>query len=120
MRGIGMRLGEVSLNTNNVAALADFYRRLLEIDGCDGDNVHQTLIGEETQLTVYNDGTRKDNNNRNIALAFTVEDVEAEYERLLQMGVKIIEKPTKRPWGAVSMSFYDPDGNIVYFRSLPD
>lgn len=30
----------------------------------------------------------------------------------------IIEPPTKRPWGAVNMSFYDPDNNVIYFRQL--
>ena len=69
-------------------------------------------------LTVYNDGTAKNNRNQNMCLAFTVEDIEEEYRRLLNLGVKIIEKPTKRPWGATNMSFYDPDGNVVYFRSF--
>ena len=30
-----------------------------------------------------------------------------------------LEKPETRPWGARNMSFYDPDGNVVYIRSLP-
>ena len=33
--------------------------------------------------------------------------------------VGIIEPPAKRPWGAVNMSFYDPDGNVIYLRSFP-
>ena len=36
----------------------------------------------------------------------------------LAMGVEVIEKPTQRPWGAVNMSFYDSDRNIIYFRSF--
>lgn len=115
-----MKIGEVCLNTNNVTALSDFYKKLLRTDNGSDDLTHQTLISEETQLTVYNDGSFKNNNNRNITLSFTVEDIEAEYHRLLEMGIKIIEKPTARPWGAVNMSFYDPDGNIVYFRSFRD
>ena len=27
---------------------------------------------------------------------------------------RIIEPPTRRPWGAVNMSFYDPDNNVIY------
>ena len=116
MVGVFMRIGEVCLNTNNVIKLANFYKQLFEIDNGSNDEIHQTLISEETQFTIYNDGSH----NQNISLAFTVEDIDAEYQKLLEMGVEIIEKPTKRPWGAVNMSFYDPDRNIIYFRSFPN
>ncbi len=120
MVGVFMRIGEVCLNTNNVIKLANFYKQLFEIDNGSNDEIHQTLISEETQFTIYNDGSHKGNDNQNISLAFTVEDIDAEYQKLLEMGVEIIEKPTKRPWGAVNMSFYDPDRNIIYFRSFPN
>ena len=113
-----MKIGEVCLCTNDVITLANFYKKLFGIDNCSDDKVHQTLIAEETQFTIYNDGSRKNNNNQNISLAFTVEDIDLEYEKLLAMGAEIIEKPTCRPWGAVNMSFYDPDRNVIYFRSF--
>lgn len=115
-----MKIGEVCLNTNDVVTLANFYKKLFGIDNDSNDEVHQTLIAEETQLTIYNDGTSKNNNNQNICLSFTVEDIEIEYTKLLAMGVDIIEKPTKRPWGTITMSFYDPDKNVIYFKSFPD
>ncbi|MCI8695620.1 VOC family protein [uncultured Acetatifactor sp.] len=113
-----MRLGEVGLLTNDVIALADFYKALLETENGSRDEVHQTIIAEETMLTIYNDGSAKNNNNQNICIAFTVDDMDREYQKVLRLGVEIIEKPTKRPWGAVNMSFYDPDGNVVYLRSF--
>lgn len=115
-----MKLGEVSLLTNNVPKLAGFYKQLLEIENDSKDETHQTLIGEETMLTVYNDGSVKNNLNQNICLAFTVNDIEKEYQKVIALGAKIIEKPSLRAWGAVNMSFYDPDGNVVYLRSFPD
>ena len=114
-----MKIGEVSLLTDNVIRLADFYKSLLKIDNGSVDAVHQTLIAEETMLTVYNDGTKKNNQNQNMCLAFTVEDIDREYAKVLSLGAKIIEPPTRRPWGAVNMSFYDPDNNVVYLRSFP-
>ena len=48
---------------------------------------------------VYNDGTVKNNQNQNICLAFTVDDIENEYRKLQALGVRIIEPPTKRPLG---------------------
>ena len=63
-----MRIGEISLNTNDVITLANFYKKLLGIDNGSNDEIHQALIGEETQLTIYYDGTSKNNNNQNISL----------------------------------------------------
>ncbi len=115
-----MKIGEVCLLTNNVPRLAYFYRQLFGVEESSSDETHQFVLAEETALTVYNDGTEKNNQNQNICLTFTVDDMDKEYEKLLSLGVRIIEPPAKRPWGAISMSFFDPDNNIVYLRSFPN
>ena len=69
-----MKIGEVCLLTNNVIRLADFYKKLLEIENNSQDETHQFIISEGTALTVYNDGTAKNNLNQNICLAFTVDE----------------------------------------------
>jgi predicted enzyme related to lactoylglutathione lyase len=93
-----MVLGEVSLQTNDVIKLAEFYRKLLKIKIEENseeykNEVHQFILTEGTGLTVYNNGKHKNNNNENICLAFTVDDVDEEYNRLLEIGVQIIEPP---------------------------
>lgn len=113
-----MMIGEVCLLTNDVRKLADFYKQLLGIDNNSNDDTHQFIITEGTTLTVYNDGSDKNNQNQNICLAFTVDDIEKAYAKVQALGAKIIEPPAKRPWGAVNMSFYDPDNNVIYFRQL--
>ena len=117
--------GEVCIETNDVIKVANYYRKILGItpdphcqNDCN-DNVHQFIITEETSLTVYNDGTEKNNQNQNISLAFTVDDVDQEYIRLLDLGKQIIDAPKLQPWGAKNMHFCDPDGNHIYFRSIP-
>lgn len=117
--GGSMQIGEVGLLTNDVRRLASFYKQLLGIENGSEDETHQFLITEGTTLTIYNDGTVKNNQNQNICLAFTVEDVEQEYQRVVALGAEILEKPAKRPWGAVNMSFRDPDNNVIFFRSFP-
>lgn len=114
-----MILGEVCLETNDVIKIADFYRKILNMPSKCIDEVHQVIISEGTTLSVYNNGEVKNNKNQNISIAFTVDDVDEEYERLVKLGVHIIDKPKLQPWGAKNMHFYDPDGNHVYFRSLP-
>lgn len=113
-----MYLGEVSILTDDVPRLAAFYKMLLGVDNGSDDPVHQTIIARETMLTVYNDGQPQREGQR-LCMAFTVEDVYAEHERVKALGAEIIEPPTARPWGAVNMSFRDPDGNAVYLRSFP-
>lgn len=115
-----MKLGEVSLNTNDVVTLANFYKQLFNIVNQDNNPVHQVILSEGTQLTICNDGSRKNNCNQNISLAFTVDDIYAEYRRLLSLGVEIIQEPAKQSWGATNMSFCDPDRNIIYFRSFTE
>ena len=115
-----MTIGEVCLLTNNVPRLSAFYKQLLGVENGSNDEAHQFIISEGTALTIYNDGTVKNSLNQNICLAFTVDDIDGEYEKVLAMGAKIIEPPTKRLWGTINMSFYDPDNNMVYFRSFPE
>ena len=114
-----MFLAEISLCTNDVPRLSKFYRTLLRVQEENQDEVHQVILQEPLTLTIYNDGAIKNNQNQNICLAFTVDSVDEEYERLKSMGVTILEPPTTRPWGARNMHFCDPDGNHIYLRSFP-
>ena len=114
-----MILGEVSLSTSDVVRLARFYKELFGIDNHSDDGVHQVLLNQGTGLTIYNDGKERAVNSQHICLAFTVEDVDAEFERLKRMNVDITEPPPIRPWGAKNMYFNDPDGNSIVFRSFP-
>ncbi len=113
-----MKVGEVCLMTGDVVRLADFYKELLGIENGSNDNVHQFILSEETTLTIYNDGVSRMSNPHNICIAFTVADVDAEYERLKLLGVTIVDPPIVRPWGAKNMSFLDPDQNLITFRSI--
>ncbi|MDP4268268.1 MAG: VOC family protein [Bacteroidota bacterium] len=113
-----MRIGEVCIETNDVIKIADFYRKILKIFEECNDKNHQVIIKEGTALTVYNNGKVKNNENENISIAFTVDDVDEEYLRLLNLGIRILEAPKVQPWGAKNMHFCDPDGNHIYFRSL--
>lgn len=111
-----MKIGEVALMTRDVVGMAAFYKWLLGVDNGSSDPWHPVILAEETMLTVCFDNN--DDKGGGISLAFTVEDVDAEYVRLAERGVEIIDLPTVRPWGMKNMCFYDPDGNRIYFRSI--
>ena len=114
-----MKVGEVCLLTSDVIGLSDFYKKLFNVDNGSNDDTHQFIISEETTLTIYNDGIARDTNKHNICIAFTVDDVDAEYEKLKALGIEIVSPPTKRPWGAKNMSFLDPENNLITFRCFP-
>jgi len=46
-------------------------------------------------------------------VAFFVDDVDAEHERLIAAGVHVLAPPTDRPWGERTLHVADPDGNVV-------
>jgi len=114
-----MVLAEVCLLTNNVLKLAEFYKTVLNTTSDCNDEIHQEIMIDGVSLTIYNDGKEKNNSNQNMCIAFTVQNVDEEYEKLKRIEVDIIEPPTTRPWGARNMHFCDPDGNHIYFRSFP-
>lgn len=47
-----------------------------------------------------------------VSLWFEVEDLEATFSRFKQLQARINYPPTKKPWGAILASLYDPDGNL--------
>lgn len=114
-----MIFAEVCLMTTNVPRLAEFYKMVLKTTSDCDDDIHQAIKTTGVALTIYNNGKVKNSKNENMVIAFTVENVDEEFERLNQLGVKITELPTTRSWGARNMYFEDPDGNHVVFRSFP-
>ena len=50
-------------------------------------------------------------------LEFAVDDVDAEYERLLSAGVSVERPPVTYPWGYRAIGFRDPDGNNIDFTA---
>lgn len=114
-----MKVGEVCLFTSDVIRLANFYKALFGIDNGSNDEVHQFILSEETSFTIYNDGNLRGENNPHICIAFTVEDIDAEYSKLQALGTTILTPPTTRPWGATNMMFLDPDNNYIVYRSFP-
>lgn len=111
-----MKLAEICLRTTNVPRLADFYKSILGVNSDCEDEVHQLIMTEGASLSIYNDGMVREVVNENLFLAFTVDDVDEEYQKLQRLDVRILEPPTTRPWGARNMIFEDPDGNRIAFR----
>ena len=48
-----------------------------------------------------------------------VRNVEQAHERLRQAQVRIVEAPSKKPWGLIEMRVEDPDGLTLIFVEVP-
>src|SRR3990172_2261949 len=46
-------------------------------------------------------------------VAFFVDDVDSEHDRLTRAGVVVLAPPTDRPWGERTLHVADPDGYVV-------
>ncbi|MDU4959183.1 MAG: VOC family protein [Sporomusaceae bacterium] len=57
-------------------------------------------------------------NGKGMILSFEVEDVDAEYERLKQAGLRIQQELQNKPWGERSFVVDDPAGVHLYIYSL--
>ena len=112
----------ICLITDDVPQLANFYTEVLGIKA-EGDDVHVELHTEGAGITIFAaEGMERmapqsmqGAGHGSFTIGFRVEDVDAEYERLQTLGVEFVKLPATHPWGARSVWFRDPDGNIVNF-----
>ena len=105
-----MNFGGICIETDNAPRLAEFYKVIFgEEPFVEGSHY------EFGSIAVYDSGNVTVTKEKNIWLQCFTSDLDAEYERLLReiSDIKIISPPEKRPWGAYSFWFADPDGNKI-------
>jgi catechol 2,3-dioxygenase-like lactoylglutathione lyase family enzyme len=56
----------------------------------------------------------------NLSLWLQVRNAAEEHERLVALGVEILEAPRRRPWGLVEMWLADPDGVRIVLVEVPE
>jgi len=115
-----MEFKGISINTNNVTRLVDFYSKVL-CSKAEGDDIHSVF--SEFNLAIWNPGAIDEHkfktSERYFTLMFEVDSVDDEYERLKQLDVEVVftSEPTTYPWGARAFGIKDPDGNNIDFLS---
>jgi uncharacterized glyoxalase superfamily protein PhnB len=117
-----VKLQGICLNTHNVSALADFYKRVLQAS-VEGDGHHAEVKTEPVGIAIFSlegmesmaPGSTRGLGYGGVTLMLEVADADVEFERVKALGVEIIKLPDTYPWGARSFWFKDPDGNIVDF-----
>jgi len=118
---------DVCFIANDVLRLRAFYEAVFGVKA-EGNEIHSgisidglTLVFDHVDITEENQAFRyvEAGSANNVIVGFNVDDVDAEYQRLLTLGAQMLNEPTTHPWGARSFQFRDPDGNILNFRTIP-
>ena len=115
------------LITQDVRRLRAFYT---EVIGCsaNGDDIHTEILCGGVPFVIYDKAASMADmafsyddtmGHGHTTISFRVGDVDAEYARLSQQGVVFMTQPHTYPWGARSVHFRDPDGNIVSLVTPP-
>lgn len=105
-----MRFNAICIETNDAPRLAEFYEIFLQ--------KKPVIEGQHYgfgKVAIWNPGDVKVAKNKNIWLMCSDADIDALYERLLREipDIEIIAPPERKPWGAYSFWFLDPDGNKI-------
>lgn len=113
--------------------LAEFYRTVLglrvdeshggpqRIEMWSGDDRGDSAPGDAVLIVVNRDaGFVPQAPNACHGFEFRVADVDAEYRRIVSLGVDVKEAPKDLPWGYRYFNLKDPDGNGVdLVQALP-
>lgn len=125
---MSIQFTDICFITEDVLRLRAFYEAIFG-GTAEGNEVHSSLVAggvtftfdfveplQESSVFRYVSAGAANN----VIIGFNVDDVDAEYRRLLPLSVEILNQPTTHPWGARSFQFKDSDGNILNFRSFPN
>lgn len=107
----------INIPTNDVARMRDFYTTALKAgyDESHGGPDRCEILTQGVTLVICRIQAPVQINPESCGLEFEVEDVDAEYERLLSAGVAFDSPPVTYPWGWRAIGFKDPDGNHIDF-----
>ena len=115
-----MKLASTRLVTNDVQALADFYKDVVQVEPNGGEDFIEfrlpgavLAICSQRAVNAYNAGAASPASNRSAILEFEVADVDEERARLAARVRDWVMEPTSQPWGNRSALFRDPDGNLI-------
>ena len=105
-----MNFSGICILTDNAPRLAEFYKTVFQEEPF-VEGSHYSF----PSIAVYDPGDITVAKDKNIWLQCFAADLDAEYERLHREipGIEIISPPERRPWGAYSFWFADPDGNKI-------
>ena len=114
-----VELHGIELLTRDVERLVGFYQKVLHAgreDSHGGPDRVELLLpngGKGANLTITRNPQAPDDGQRAICMEIWVDDVDREYEWLLENQITVSRPPASLPWGFRYLELYDPDGNHI-------
>ncbi len=114
------RLWYINIFSGNFDAAISFYRDVLGLTLRFKEDEHGYASFDTGQVGFSVARVTPDADNysalvgRFTGIGLSVDDLDAEYERLSSMGVAFSMPPTQQPWGGYMAIVKDPDGNELY------
>lgn len=110
-----MKLNCINIATTNVIEMRDFYSLVFSAPYREVvPNRFEIPVGNVSLVITHTD-TKTPINPDCCGLEFVVDDVDAEYKRLLDAGIKPANAPVTYPWNWRAFGIKDPDGNNIDF-----
>ncbi|HEY44056.1 MAG TPA: hypothetical protein G4O11_08755 [Anaerolineae bacterium] len=106
-------LHTIIIKTKKIKELAQFYGQGLDLDEAISfgvDHVGFTLPNVYFGFDLVGEGDVVSPGA--MSAWFEVDDLQATFTKFEGLGAVVIYPPTKKPWGAILASLYDPDGNV--------
>jgi predicted enzyme related to lactoylglutathione lyase len=118
-----MKIVSVRIITNDIKKLVKFYEKVTALPAkwATDDFAEITTstfilaIGSTRTLSFFGEGVAQPASNKSIILEFCVMDVDNDYEKIKDLAIDIVQRPTTMPWGNRSLLFRDTDGNLINF-----
>lgn len=119
--GFTRKLVLINIVSANPVRLSEFYRDVLEaniVDDRGGPDRIEIWFGERDENAVciavnYQKDYIPVKTTTCQGFEFRVANADAEYRRMLNMGIKIEQEPQNLPWGYRYFNIKDPDGNGI-------
>lgn len=110
-----MKLNCVNIATTDAIGMRDFYTLVFSAPYKEVvPNRFEIPVGGISLVITHTD-TKTPVNPDSCGLEFIVNDVDAEYKRLLDLGIQLENAPVTYPWNWRAFGFKDPDGNHIDF-----
>ncbi|MCI8553986.1 MAG: VOC family protein [Clostridiales bacterium] len=115
-----MRLSCVNIATVNQIKMKDFYSLVLNAPCYERNPYRYEINVDNVQIVITHTETKTPVNPDCCGLEFYVDDVDAEYTRLLDAGIRTENPPETLPWNCRYFAVKDPDGNNLDFVQIMD
>jgi predicted enzyme related to lactoylglutathione lyase len=99
--------------TEEMDRLLPFYRDVLGMGTQMEADGFVVLGGGKLALGVHSDVKGASRDPKRLMVNLSVDDCQAEYERLKAQGVKFLREPSQDPGGVIIATLADPDGNTL-------